>query len=211
MKIPLPDNELQRLEALFRFRILNTEEDPTYTIITSLAATIMETPIALISLVNSETAHGMATVGMVQGSSPRELSFCTHSILTPDDPMIIKDATQDERFANNPYVVGEPKIRFYLGVPLVTVNKEAIGSICAVDSIPKKDPTKFQIESMKALSKLVMAQLELREFIFDVHDQIKILSAKEQSTDTIKVYKNLNDKCDIVLDRIRARTKKKII
>lgn len=211
MKIQYPDNEIQRLEALFRFRILNTEEDPTYTIITGLAATIMETPIAMISLVNSQTAHGMATVGMPQGSSPRELSFCTHSILTPDDPMIIKDATLDERFANNPYVVGDPKIRFYLGVPLVTVNKEAIGSICAVDSVPRKDPTKFQLESMKALSKLVMAQLELREFIFDVHDQITTLSMQEKDADTVNVYKKLNDKCDRVLDKIRARASKKAI
>lgn len=203
-KFKVPANEVERLNALLKLR-LKTGEDDTYTIITSLAASIMGTEVAMLTFVGADTSWTKASIGMPNSESPREDSFCTHVILTPDEPTIITDATKDERFANNPYVVGDPKIRFYFGAPLVTSGNEAVGSLCVIDS-EVKEPNEFQINAMQALSKLVMAQLELREFIFGVHDELQELKKQDGSKiETSEVYKTLDMKCDAVLAKIKAR------
>ena len=155
--VQLPDNEAQRLNALLRFQILDTEEDEVYNTICSLAASIMEAPVALISLIDTNRQWFKSKIGIALSETPREYSFCSTAILTPDEQMVVKDASIDDRFADNPFVVGEPKIRFYFGTPLVTSNNEAIGTICTVDSIPRKAPTQFQLDALKSLSKFVMA------------------------------------------------------
>jgi two-component system, LuxR family, sensor kinase FixL len=206
MTIPLPDNELQRLEALFRFKILDTEDDEVYDTIVQLAASIMETPSAFLSFIDTDRAFVKARVGSQNREGSRELSFCAHTILDISGPTLVRNATLDTRFADNPYVVGDPKIRFYFGIPLVTSNQEAIGTICVIDSVPRKDPTPFQIESIGSLAKLVMAQLELREFIFEIYDKFQQLKVFNTGTsEVIKIYSQLNENCDSILKKIKSR------
>ena len=210
MKIRLPDNEIQRLEALFRFKILDTDDDEIFDTITKLAASIMEAPIAMITFVDEDRAFVKSRFGTEAKNGPREPSFCTHTILDISGPTLVKDAPKDKRFANNPYVVGDPKIRFYFGTPLVTSNQEAFGTLCVVDSVARKEPTEFQLESMQSLTKLVMAQLELREFIFEMYENFQQLKIVETSykSELTKAYEQLNHNCDVVLEKIKARKKK---
>lgn len=205
MTLIVPDNEMKRLEALLRFHILDTEEDEVYNHITKLAASIMETPIALISFVDQDRVWLKSKIGISVNETPREYSFCTHTILS-NDPTLIEDASTDIRFCNNPYVVGDPKIRFYYAVPLLTSNQEAVGSICAIDNVSRKKPTSFQVESIKILAKLVMTQLELREFIINIHNDFeKLKSHIDENDRLINAYQSLNSKCESILDKIKAR------
>lgn len=212
----IPDNEVQRLSALLRFQILDTDEDEVYNTICSLAASIMEAPVALISLIDSDRQWFKSKIGVELSETSREHSFCSVAILTPEEQMVIKDASIDDRFSDNPFVVGEPKIRFYFGTPLVTSNNEAIGTICTIDSIPRKAPTQFQMNALKSLSKLVMAHLEVREYILNIQSEVENLSKYylastelRLSSEVNEMYKRLNDNCDSVLEKIKARKRNK--
>lgn len=208
MVLKFPSNELQRLNALLNFKILDTEEEEVYNIIAEMAAAIMETPVALITFLDQDRTWSKAKVGTSVSERSRELTFCAHTILS-SDPMIIEDASLDERFSDNPFVVGDPKIRFYFGVPLLTNNNEAIGAICTVDSVVRQKPSQFQLDAIKSLSKLIMHQLELRKFIVNFNDDFKKIKdfslIGKDDENIISVYEDLNDKCDKILKRIKAR------
>jgi GAF domain-containing protein len=207
MTIKLPDNELNRLEALFKFRILDTEQDETYDAITRVAATILDTPIAIISFIESDRAWAKSSIGWSRSQSSREHSFCATTILDIDSPLVVTDATQDERFSNNPFVVEDPNIRFYCGSPLVTTSNEAVGAICVVDTVARKTPTTNQIRALKDLSRVVIAQLELRQFIFEIQSQVEKLKevAVVDKSEIKEIYESLNSQCDTILNRIKAR------
>ncbi len=209
MPITIPDNEVSRLEALLRYNILDTEKDDVYDLICKLAASIMETPYAFITFIDADRAWAKATYGIEMQESSREYSFCSHAILTPNEPMVIKDATLDERFARNPYVTSDPNIRFYFGCPLVTSNQEAIGTICTVDSIARKAPTPFQMEALSALAKLIMSQLDVRAHMINIHKEVQQIKlypvTAEAGADFADTYKKLTENCDSILEKIKAR------
>lgn len=212
MSFEIPENEIARLEALFRYNILDTEEEEFYNTIATLAASIMGTPIAAVTFIDAERQWIKAKVGIDATETARGTSFCTHTILDPDGTLVVPDATKDKRFSQNPFVIEDPKIRFYFGAPLVTEEKEAIGAVCAVDKIVRKRPTAKQIDAMKSLTKLCMAHLEIRDFVYKVYNGVKDLRTYKVEDDTsaeiISLYKNLNDQCDMVLSKIRDRKKK---
>lgn len=201
MRAKLPENESQRLEALVSLHILDTEDDPIYDLLCNLAANIMETPSALIVFIDEDRAWAKAAVGSTTRESPREHAFCAHTILVPTETLIVENATLDERFSENPFVVEDPKIRFYIGAPLVTAENEAIGTICAYDSVPKF-PTTAQIAGLQNLSKLIMKQLDLRKVAIDLlADVTKIHNAPLDMSG----LQTLSTKCDVLLDKIKAR------
>lgn len=167
MKPDLPRDETQRLKALHRYGVLDTLAEQAYDDITKLAAHISETPIALVSLVDENRQWFKSKVGIAATETPRDVAFCAHAILTPDEPLIVPDATADERFADNPLVTGDLGVRFYLGVPLVTPDGFAIGTLCVIDRKPRQ-PTPRQVELMEALARQVVTQLELNRHITDV-------------------------------------------
>jgi GAF domain-containing protein len=133
MKAPaIPANEATRLAALQALQILDTEAEERFDRITRLAAKVFEVPIAAVSLVDSEREWFKSCQGLTVREGSRAISFCGHAILT-DEPMIIEDARQDPRFADNPQVVGEQGIRFYAGYPVETLDGMRVGVLCLKD------------------------------------------------------------------------------
>ncbi len=158
---PLPLDEQHRLKALDRYQILDTDHESAFDDLTALAAYICGTPIALITLLDASRAWFKSRVGLEVTETPRELAFCTYAICQPDKLLIVPDALEDERFATNPLVTSDPNLRFYAGSPLVTPDGYALGTLCAIDRVPKNlSPEK--IAALEALSRQVISQLELR-------------------------------------------------
>ena len=120
MEAPRPDNEMQRLATLHSLDLLDTAPEAEFDELTALAAQICNVPVALVSLVDESRQWFKSKVGLDVDETSREMAFCAHSILKPNEIMEISDARQDKRFANNPLVTEDPKIRFYAGAPLTT-------------------------------------------------------------------------------------------
>lgn len=161
MKIaPLPPNEQDRLTELRKYDILDSEPEGAFDGMVQLARYICQTPIAAISLVDEKRQWFKAIVGLDARETSRDVAFCAHAILR-DEPLVVPDATLDERFADNALVAGAPDIRFYAGVPLVTSSGHRLGTICVIDRVPRT-LGKEQLDAVKTLADSVMAHLELR-------------------------------------------------
>ncbi len=117
-------DERHRLETLRLYGVLDTPSERALDDLTALAAAVCGTPIALISLVDEHRQWFKSKIGLEAAETPREFSFCAHALESPD-LFIVPDASQDERFAGNPLVTGEPHIRFYAGARLATVEGAA--------------------------------------------------------------------------------------
>ena len=133
----LPMNEEHRLRTLTRTEILDSLPEQAYDDLVALASQICETPIALISLVDRDRQWFKAKSGLQTSETHRDLSFCAHAILVPDEVFSIHDAQRDPRFADNPLVTGAPHIRFYAGASIVTDDGEALGTVCVIDHKPR--------------------------------------------------------------------------
>jgi GAF domain-containing protein len=160
MKARIPDNEAQRLEALREYRILDTAAEQAYDDITKLAAYLCRVPITMISLVDESRQWFKSKLGVKQRETPRDIAFCAHAILQAE-PMIVRDALKDTRFADSSLVTRTPHIRFYAGFPLTSPEGFALGMLCAIDRKPRQLSSE-QMTAMQALARQVMALLELR-------------------------------------------------
>ena len=156
----LMKNEAARIAALQKYAILDTEPEQAFDDLVLLASFICNTPIAMISLVDEDRQWFKSKVGVSISETPREIAFCATAIRQPD-VFVVPDTLIDERFRNNPLVTSEPNIRFYAGAPLINEDGYALGTICVVDKTPREFGPAQQA-AMKALSRLVLAQLEFR-------------------------------------------------
>ena len=159
MNSPKPANEKQRLATLRGYEILDTEPEAAFDDLTSLASYICQTPIALISLIDAERQWFKSKVGVSVTETSRDIAFCGSAIFQ-SDVFIVPDASQDERFSENPLVVSEPKIRFYAGATLMA-DGQALGTLCVLDRVPRTLSPE-QLEALRALSRQAQGQLELR-------------------------------------------------
>ncbi|MBD2242935.1 GAF domain-containing protein [Nostoc sp. FACHB-888] len=160
MKAPLPDKEAQRIETLLQYKILDTPPEAAFDDLTRLASYICQTPIALISLIDTNRQWFKSKVGLDTLETHRDFAFCAHAILQPD-VLVVPDAIDDERFATNPLVTSDPNIRFYAGVPLTNSEGYRLGTLCVLDYVPR-ELAPDQIEALRTLGRQVIKQLELR-------------------------------------------------
>ena len=160
MAITKPANEEARVIALDKYAILDTDPEQFFDDLTLLASHVCNTPIALISLVDEDRQWFKSRVGLDASETSRDIAFCSTAILQ-SDVFVIPDALADERFRDNPLVVSDPHIRFYAGAPLINEDGYALGTLCVVDRAPRELAPE-QKEALKALGRLVLAQLEFR-------------------------------------------------
>jgi diguanylate cyclase (GGDEF)-like protein len=167
MRALLPRNEALRVSVLHRYAILDTLAERSYDDITQLASLICDTPIAAISLVDTDRQWFKSRVGLDIEETPRDVSFCAHAILQPENMLIVPDAREDSRFQDNPLVLAENGIRFYAGAPLLTPTGEALGTVYVTDHRPRQLNAR-QIAALQALARQVVALLELRRLVSEL-------------------------------------------
>ena len=160
MTIPDTDRERARQAEIDRLELASFT-DVALEDIARLAAGIFETPIALVSIVDGDRQWFKTRIGIDVDETPREWAFCAHAIEEPDQVMVVEDALQDPRFADNLLVTAAPKIRFYAGAPLVTGSGHAIGTVCVLDH-KAKTVDRERLEQLRFLARQVMIKLEER-------------------------------------------------
>lgn len=157
-----PSNERARLAALHGHAILDTEKDELFEALTSLASTICRTPIAVVSLVDTERQWFKSILGLPDVTeTPREVAFCAHAILQPGI-FEVPDARNDDRFHDNPLVTGAPGIRFYAGVPIIDDAGHALGTVCVIDHVPRV-LSQEQAAALRHIGNLAQALISQRD------------------------------------------------
>jgi signal transduction histidine kinase len=173
------ENEAERLKSLESFSILDTLPEEEYDNITAIAAEICGTHISLVSLLDDQRQWFKSHHGLDATETPKEQAFCAHAIQNPKQVFVVPDARLDERFHDNPLVTDHPHVIFYAGVPLVTEEGTALGTLCVIDKTPKLlSPT--QIKSLQSLAKQVMKLLELRRKTMQVEEMVTVLEKKNK-------------------------------
>lgn len=163
----IPKNDDQRLASLARYNILDTDVEEVFDRITLMARSLFDTKIALVSLVDRDRQWFKSHIGLDVRETPRDQAFCGHAILQ-SEPLIVEDASKDQRFSDNPLVTSKPFIRFYAGAQLVSKDGHKLGTLCVIDDKPrqlKEDDKRL----LNELAKLAMNEIELK--ILQRHDK----------------------------------------
>lgn len=155
-----PKTESQRVSALKSLDILDTLPEEEYDQITKLVASICDTPVALISLLDDERQWFKSKVGIDYCDTDKQYSFCNLAIQSEDEILEISDAREDERFFENPLVYGDEKIVFYAGAPLRDKDGNALGTLCVIDYQPRT-LSEGQREGLLFLANQVIKLFEL--------------------------------------------------
>lgn len=181
---PLPENEKARLKSLRELSILDTSPESEYDDIVKMASMLAGTPISLISLVDSNRQWFKAKVGVTEAETDRDIAFCAHAILD-QEPMIVEDLLEDERFTDNPLVASDPNVRFYAGFPLVTSNGHALGTLCVLDKQPRV-LGESQIFGLQTLARQVLRNFELRKAL--IEQRLHSRTVASQNTELTKAF-----------------------
>jgi PAS domain S-box-containing protein len=184
---PLPANEAERLEALARYQVLDTPPEQAFDDLTRLASHVLDMPVALVSLVDEARQWFKSKVGTEVTETPREHAFCAHAILGTD-VMVVGDALRDDRFHDNPLVVGESGFRFYAGAPLLTADGFALGTLCLADRRPR-ELSGEQIEILRSLARQVVGRLEERRKVRDV---VRAMQERDQAQEELDRFFDLS-------------------
>ena len=170
---PVPENESERLAELRDYKILDTVPEAAFDEITELAAEILQCPASFIEFMDGDRQWFKAKYGLPEEytETPRDIAICSHTICQ-SDLLLVPDLSEDDRFSNNPLVSSAPNVRFYAGMPLITPNGSAIGTICTVD-FERREISISQQEALRRLSRQVVTQLELRRALLEMDQAIK--------------------------------------
>ncbi|AXE29670.1 histidine kinase [Chromobacterium phragmitis] len=155
---PLPSNEAERVQALQELLILDTPPEDRFDILTTYCRSRFDVDIALISLVDRDRQWFKSRSGLNVSETPREISFCGHAILDTE-VMEVPNAQTDERFADNPLVIGDPGIRFYVGAPLILSSGYCIGTLCIISKRPRQLAEEDRAH-LQALARTVVSEIE---------------------------------------------------
>ncbi|WP_454786098.1 sensor domain-containing diguanylate cyclase [Legionella sp. WA2024007413] len=166
-----PENEAERLATLYKLHILDTEKEERFDRVTRIACKLFEVPISVISFLESERQWMKSTQGFDIKEAKRRTSFCGHVILS-DEIMVVEDATKDERFYDNPFVLGKPNFRFYLGCPL-KVKGYNVGVICLIDDKPR---AKSEVDENVVHDLAEMVEMDLEQLQISITDELTGLS-----------------------------------
>ena len=158
---PVRADEQQRLAALASYDIMDSGAEAAFDEIVRAASLALGCEIGLVSLVDDQRQWFKAKIGIDAEETAREYSFCAHAVFDRS-PLIVPDATRDERFRDNPLVTGDPDIRFYAGAPLIGEDGHALGSLCVIDSSPRDEFDDTELEILQILSRQVMRLIEAR-------------------------------------------------
>jgi PAS domain S-box-containing protein len=211
MKIsPLPINEEERLMTLRAYQVLDTEPESDFDGLVELASQLCEVPIALITLIDEHRQWFKSKIGLDVDETSRDLAFCAHTI-HENDLMVVNDTLEDERFFDNPFVIGEPTIRFYAGMPLITKNGYKLGSLCVIDKKPRQ-LNERQMADLRILGKQVINLLDLRLMNLELRNKVQQKTAElndvfNKITDAVVIldknwcYTYLNTKAELIVSK----------
>jgi diguanylate cyclase (GGDEF)-like protein len=158
MSVPLlPLHEQERIASLIGLKVLDTPAEDRFDRITRIAAKLFKVPVALINLVDRDRQWTKSTYGLEIDEIKRDVSFCAHAILERDI-LVVPDARKDVRFADNPFVTGKPRIRFYAGAPVCAPDGHKIGTVCILD-YRRREPSKAMLEMLRDLAHIVENEL----------------------------------------------------
>ena len=158
---PFSESEAARALAIVDHGLADWDGGGRFDHVVALLSKICAAPIVLVSLVEEEEQRFLGRVGLGVAATPRSSSFCAHA-MRMTDIMVVPDTTLDPRFADNPFVTGEPGVRFYAGAPLVTASGIPLGALCVIDREPRLGLTPIQAETMRVLASNVMTIIEAR-------------------------------------------------
>lgn len=181
---PLPDNEKERLVTLHSLSLLDTPREPAFDRITRIATRTLNVPMALVTLIDENRQWFKSCIGLDGSETPRDVAFCAHAILQ-DAPTVVSDTTLDERFADNPFVVGEPKVRFYAGIPICSTSGHQLGTFCIVDTKPRT-LSQDDINTLIDLADMVTKEIQHHEaFVFHLHNMADAIEESDARFRTI--------------------------
>ena len=175
---PLPENEAERLAALRRTKLLDTDPEEVFDRITRLASRLFDVPMALITLLDERRQWFKSRVGIEVGETPREHSICGYAILQRD-VFVVEDTLLDPRFADSPLIVGPPHVRFYAGAPLTAGEAGALGTLCVISPEPRA-VSDHERQCLADLAELVMASIERRLDAIELERRVSALTLAEE-------------------------------
>jgi GAF domain-containing protein len=196
-----PANEAARVDSLRSYQILDTPSESTFDELVHLVAYVCKTPVSLVTLVDDQRQWFKAAVGIAARETHRDISFCAHAILDPREMLEVQDTHNDERFNTNPFVVSEPFVRFYAGVPLVSPEGHALGTLCTLDNRPRTLDDE-QRRALRAIANTVSTQLELRRTIATLEREIAGLGSILSPPPGVPVMA-LADRVHVLFGRLR--------
>lgn len=172
-KAPIPKNESQRIASLYAMGILDTPPEERFDRLTSCATKIFHVPISTLTLIDTNREWFKSCQGLSKTEGDRAISFCGHA-LVEDEILIIPDTSKDNRFKDNPMVIGEPYIRFYAGVPIINKDNQRIGVFCIKDTKPREFSNEDK-EILEGLAAWAELEINLRNLSLSVKEQQKII------------------------------------
>ncbi len=182
--------ERMRVDTLEEYDVLQSPPSGAFDRVTRLASRLFDVPIALVNFIDENEQWCLSSSGIDVPSTSRDVSFCTHAIQS-DDVMVVTDAREDARFADNPFVTGKPGIRFYAGAPLIAPNGYRLGTVCLIDRKPHADFDASDREALADLAGVVMDELNLRRFAVDLNASREAFKAS--SAHTTQILESITD------------------